>query len=115
MKNLLKIVVWTPVAILVLIFAVANHHIVKVSFDPFAEGDIEAFAISAPLFLILFLAVMIGVLAGGVATWLAQGKYRKAARQNRAEAERLRGEAQTSRPTPGDNRIVPSVGLQRHA
>jgi uncharacterized integral membrane protein len=115
MKNFLKIVVWTPVAILALAFAVANHQVVKVSFDPFSEGDIEAFAITAPLFLILFLAVIVGVLAGGGATWLAQGKYRKAARQNRAEAERLRGVAEASKPAPGDNRIVPSVGFQRHA
>jgi uncharacterized integral membrane protein len=115
MKRFLKIIVWTPVAILVLIFAVANHHTVKVSFDPFAEGDIEAFAITAPLFLILFLAVMIGVLAGGAVTWLAQGKYRRAARQSRAEAERLREAAQLAKPASSDNRIVPSVGFQRHA
>ena len=114
MKNLVKIIVWTPVALLILIFAIANHHVVKVSFDPFAEGDIEAFAITAPLFLILFLAVMVGVLAGGAATWLAQGKYRKAARQSRAEAERLRDEAQTLRAASGDNRVVPSVSLQHH-
>jgi uncharacterized integral membrane protein len=115
MKRLLKIVVLTPLAILVLVFAAANHQVVKVSFDPFAEGDIEAFAITAPLFLILFLAVIVGVLAGGGATWLAQGKYRRAARQSRAEAERLRSAAPIARPVPGDNRIVPSVSFQRHA
>ncbi|WP_158816009.1 lipopolysaccharide assembly protein LapA domain-containing protein [Methylocapsa sp. S129] len=115
MKNLLKFIVLAPIAILLLIFAFANRHIVTVSFDPFVEGDIAAFAISAPLFLILILAMMIGVMAGGAATWLAQGKYRKAARQNRAEAERLRGEAQRLRPPTGDNRVVPNVGLQHHA
>jgi uncharacterized integral membrane protein len=115
MKNLLKFIVLAPVAILLLVFAFANRHVVTVSFDPFVEGDIAAFAITAPLFLILILAMMVGVLAGGAATWLAQGKYRRAARHSRAEAERLRGEAQMSRPPPGDNRIVPSVSLQRHA
>src|SRR5580692_2849426 len=115
MKNFLKLLVLAPIAVLLLIFAFANRQIITVSFDPFVDGDIPAFAITAPLFLILILAMMLGVLAGGAATWFAQGKYRKAARQNRAEAERLRNEAQTSRPTPGDNRIVPSVGLQRHA
>jgi uncharacterized integral membrane protein len=112
MKNLLKFIVLTPIAILLLIFAFANRHLVTVSFDPFVEGDIAAFAITAPLFLVLILAMMIGVLAGGAATWLAQGKYRKAARHSRAEVERLRGEAQVLRPSPGDNRIVPNVSLQ---
>ncbi len=115
MKRFLNFIVWTPIAVLILAFALANLHTVTVKFDPFATGDIPAFAITAPLFLILFLAVMIGVVAGGAATWLSQGKYRKAARQSRAEAERLRGEAQASHPGQGDNRIVASAKLQSHA
>jgi uncharacterized integral membrane protein len=95
MKTLLKFIVLAPIAALLLIFAFANRHIVTVSFDPFVEGDIPAFAITAPLFLILLLAVMAGVFAGGVATWFAQGKYRKAARRSRAEADQLRDESQT--------------------
>jgi uncharacterized integral membrane protein len=114
MKNFLKLLVLAPIAVLLLIFAFANRQIITVSFDPFVDGDIPAFAITAPLFLILILAMMLGVLAGGAATWLAQGKFRKAARQNRAEAERLRNEAQAARPI-GETRIVPSVSLQRHA
>ncbi len=115
MKNLVKIIVLAPVAILLLIFAFANRHIVTVSFDPFVAGDIPAFAITAPLFLILILAIMVGVVAGGAATWLAQGKYRRAARQHRAEAERLRGEVQALRAAPNDIRVVPNVSLQHHA
>jgi uncharacterized integral membrane protein len=114
MKNFLKLLVLAPIAALLLIFAFANRHMVTVSFDPFVEGDIAAFAITAPLFLILILAMMLGVVAGGAATWLAQGKYRKAARQNRAEAERLRNEAQMAKPV-GETRVVPNVSLQHHA
>jgi uncharacterized integral membrane protein len=115
MKNLVKVVVLTPIAILLLVFAFANRHIVTVSFDPFVSGDIPAFAITAPLFLILILAIMVGVMAGGAATWLAQGKYRRAARQQRAEAERLRIEVQALRQAPNDIRVVPNVSLQHHA
>jgi hypothetical protein len=115
MRNLLKFIVWAPIAILLLAFAFANRHIVTLYFDPFAEGDIPAFAITAPLFVILVLTVMVGVLAGGAATWLAQGKYRKAARLYRAEAERLRSEADALKAAHSDNRIVPSVSLQHHA
>jgi uncharacterized integral membrane protein len=115
MRNLLKFIVWAPIAILLLAFAFANRHIVTLYFDPFAEGDIPAFAITAPLFVILVLAIMVGVLAGGASTWLAQGKYRKAARHYRAEAERLRSEADALKAAHSGNRVVPSVSLQHHA
>jgi uncharacterized integral membrane protein len=116
MKTLLKFIVLTPIAIVLLAFAFANRHIVTVSFDPFAADDALAVAaISAPLFLVLFLAAMIGVLAGGAATWLRQGKHRKAARANRAEAERLRGQAQALRAVPNDNRAEPGASLQHRA
>jgi uncharacterized integral membrane protein len=122
MKNLLRLIVVAPVAILFLVFAFANRHIVTVSFDPFVEGDIPAFALSAPLFVVLILAVMLGVIAGGAATWLAQGRYRRTARNSRAEADqlrlettRLRAEAQAARAAASDNRNAPSLSLQHHA
>ncbi len=96
MARFLKLVLIAPFAILFLIFAFANRHFVTVSFDPFASGDIPAFAIEAPLFVVLIGAMMIGVLAGGAATWLAQAKYRRAARQNRVEADKWRAEAETT-------------------
>jgi uncharacterized integral membrane protein len=115
MKRFLKFLVLAPIAILLLIFAFANRHLVTISFDPFEAGDIAAFAITAPLFVVLIVVGAVGVLAGSAATWLAQGKYRKAARFNRAEAERLRGEADRLRLAPVDRGVVPSVGLQRSA
>jgi hypothetical protein len=46
---------------------------------------------------VLTVAVMIGVVAGGVATWFGQGKHRRAARMSRAEADNLRAEVQAAR------------------
>ncbi len=97
MARFLKLVLIAPFAILFLIFAFANRHIVTVSFDPFQSGDIPAFAINAPLFVVLILAMMIGVVAGGAATWLAQGKHRRAERRNRAEADKWRAEAEAAK------------------
>lgn len=97
MLRFLKIVVVAPIAILFLVFAFANRQFVTVSFDPFVSGEIAAFAIEAPLFLVLIASVMVGVVLGGVTTWLAQGKHRRAERLNRAEAEKWRAEAQTAR------------------
>lgn len=97
MVRFLKIIIVAPFAILFLIFAFANRQFVTVSFDPFVSGDVPAFAIDAPLFVVLILTAMVGVVAGSAATWLAQGKHRRAERRNRAEAERWRAEAETAR------------------
>ncbi len=97
MTRLLKWVLAAPFILIGLAFAVANRQIVSVRFDPF-EGDIPGFELSAPLFLILILAIMFGVLLGGVATWFGQGKYRRAAKQSRAEADRLRAQLPVVRP-----------------
>ena len=114
MKSWLKFIVIAPFALLFVAFAFANGKLVTVSFDPFASADIPAFSITAPLFVVLILTGMFGVLAGGVVTWLAQGRYRKAARQNRAEAEKFRAEAVALR---GDNNrgVVPAVNAQHRA
>jgi uncharacterized integral membrane protein len=96
-KNFLKFIILAPIAVLLLLFAFANRQVVAVSFDPFVGDATPAFQISAPLFLVLLLSLMIGVLVGGLATWFSQGRVRKAARRSRAEADRLRGEAQTLR------------------
>lgn len=108
MARFLKLVLIAPFAILFLIFAFANRHFVTVSFDPFASGDIAAVAVQAPLFVVLIGAIMIGVLAGGAATWLAQGRYRRAARQNRADADRWRAEAERAKAHTAPP-IVPST------
>ena len=96
MKTALKAIVLVPFAILAVIFAVANRHVVTISFDPF-NAENPAFALSAPLFLTIVLMVMLGVLIGGIATWLTQGNVRSALRHTRAENDRLRREVQDTR------------------
>jgi uncharacterized integral membrane protein len=109
MVRFLKFVVIAPFAVLFLIFAFANRQFVIVSFDPFASGDVPAFAIEAPLFVVLIATAMLGVVAGGAATWLAQRKYRRAARQNRAEADKWRAEADRAK----GQTIAPAVSSTR--
>jgi uncharacterized integral membrane protein len=100
MLRILKFAVVAPIAILLLLFAFANRQFVTVYFDPFPSGDIPAFAFSAPLFVVLILTAMLGVIAGGAATWIAQGRHRRAERRNRAEADRWRAEADAARTHP---------------
>ena len=86
------------VCIIVLIYvAVANRHLVVFSLDPLG-GEEPFFATEIPLFVLLFAAVFLGLVIGGTASWLNQGKWRKAARQGLSEAEHWRKEA--TRPPP---------------
>lgn len=91
LNKLFTILIAVPLGIVLVVFAVANRHAVTVSLDPFGS---EAPSLSAtmPLFLLVLLLIGLGVLAGGGATWLTQGRWRRTARALDAEARQLRAE-----------------------
>lgn len=92
-----KLVFWlvlVPLAIVILMFAVANREIVTVSFDPF-NAAAPAASVNVPLFVLIFVLVILGVIIGGVAAWLRQSGYRRAARQRDAEVSSLRRDIET--------------------
>jgi hypothetical protein len=84
--------------------SVANRTPVTFSLDPIHA--VPALSITAPLFFFLFAALGLGIIFGGIATWFGQAKWRRAARVERANAARLRAEAESLRerlaslPTP---------------
>ncbi len=93
MRTLFRLVIVVPIAVLILVFAVANRHWVTVSFDPFPGNDIAGPEIKLPLFVLMFLSGVLGVFAGGAVVWLRQGRFRRLAREARAEAAEARGQA----------------------
>jgi uncharacterized integral membrane protein len=99
MKRLLQFLILAPVVVIGLAFAVANRHSVLVSFDPFS-GDMQGGHVSVPLFLLLILAMMCGVVIGGSVTWFAQGRHRRALRDARSEAARWRKRVATPAAQP---------------
>jgi uncharacterized integral membrane protein len=96
MKAFLKWLLLAPVAIVALVFAIANRQLVTVVFDPFGN-DVQGLELRAPLFIVLLLAVMLGVVIGGIAAWLAQAKHRRAARQARADLAQMRADVERMR------------------
>ncbi|MCP4564656.1 MAG: LapA family protein [Bosea sp.] len=104
MKAFFKALVLVPVALLVVLFSVANRAPVRVSLDPISR-DAPAFALDLPLFAVILAAIAVGIVIGGFASWLAQGKHRKAARVNRREADKLRNEAQSLRAAVPDSAL----------
>jgi uncharacterized integral membrane protein len=85
MRKFFMAVVLIPLGLIFLVFAVANRHAVRVSFDPFSSAD-PSLAITLPLFVVIISVAMAGVLAGGIVTWLRQRHWRRAARRHEADA-----------------------------
>lgn len=97
MKRFLIYLVLVPLALLIIVVSVANRHLVMVSLDP--VGTQPALSFQAPLFVLLFAAVAVGVVIGGVAVWFRQGRWRKLAREEKHEIVRLQDQARL-RPDP---------------
>jgi len=95
MIRFLRLLIVAVVAIVLTLFAFANRQWVTVSFDPSSSPEAAAYAITTPLFVVVIAAAMLGVIAGAAATWVSQGRHRRAARRHRAEADRWRREAET--------------------
>ncbi|WP_315778430.1 MULTISPECIES: lipopolysaccharide assembly protein LapA domain-containing protein [unclassified Bradyrhizobium] len=91
MRKFFTVVVVLPLLVLFVIFAVANRHFVTVSFDPFNATD-PALAASVPLFALIIAVAILGVIAGGCATWIGQRRWRRAARRHQADAEAARAQ-----------------------
>jgi hypothetical protein len=96
MLRFLKALILLPVAVAVVLLAVANRGPVTFSLDPFADG-VPALAVVLPLYALLFAAVALGVVIGGIAAWSVQGKHRRARRSQGRELDRLRSEAERLR------------------
>lgn len=87
--------VLVPLAVLLVALALANRQTVTLSFDPFA--DEPTLTVRSPLFLVVLTALAVGVIIGGVTTWLRQGRWRRAARRAEVLVHTLRAEGETLR------------------
>src|SRR3954465_8992362 len=107
MRKFFTALIGLPLGFVFLVFAVANRHFVTVSFDPFNTRD-PSISVTMPLFAIIIVVAILGVVAGGTATWFRQRSWRRAARQHEADARQaqaqlaeLRAGAMT--PSRGDS------------
>lgn len=96
-----RIVGWfvlVPLCAALIVFALANRQLVVVNFNPFIPPEALTMpGFGVPLFLVIFMVLLVGVLLGGVATWFAQGRVRQERRHWRRETEHLTREIETLR------------------
>jgi uncharacterized integral membrane protein len=88
-RKIVTAVILAPLAAILIAFAVANRQDVTVSFDPFDAAQ-PAYAASLPLFVLILVLVIFGVLLGGIVTWLRQARWQWAARRAESENRELR-------------------------
>lgn len=113
MKTFLRAIVLLPIALLTLLFAIANRLPVTLSLDPFAKGEPEI-ALAVPLYAIVFAAVALGVVLGGIGTWISGARGRRSGRASRREATRLKAEAERLRTSLAGSR-TPALPAPRRA
>jgi uncharacterized integral membrane protein len=110
MRKFFTALVLIPLGLLFVVFAVANRHLVTVSFDPFNSSD-PSVGFTLPLFVVIIAVAIAGVVAGGSATWFRQRHWRRAARRHEADARAARAQladlrASASMPSrPGPQRL----------
>jgi uncharacterized integral membrane protein len=104
-RKLVTYFILVPLAIVILMFAAANRQTVTLSFDPFSTTQ-PALSFDMPLFVLIFMLVIAGVVIGGFAAWLRQARYRRHARHLETQVHHLRREveglhAQVNTPPKG--------------
>ena len=116
-RKIVSALIVVPLAAVIVVFAVANRQSVTVSFDPFSSSS-PAYAATLPLFVVIFTVLILGVLVGGIAAWIGQGKWRRAARKRDADVRVLHQELDAVRrrfapepppalPEPSPYTVVP--------
>jgi uncharacterized integral membrane protein len=96
LSTVLRRLVWFPVAlvcaVLLVALSVANREEVRMVLDPF-RPEAPVIWVKLPFYAYLLGALTLGVILGGLATWLTQGRHRKTARVKSQDAMRWQAEA----------------------
>ncbi|MCJ8521676.1 putative integral membrane protein [Pseudorhizobium tarimense] len=92
LKKILTLLILVPLGVLLIVLSVANRQSVTLALNPFRPAD-SVLSLTAPFFLFLLLALILGMLIGSIGTWWTQGRYRKQARIEAREAIKWQTEA----------------------
>lgn len=93
--RILTLIFGSVVGVILIAIGVANSHDVRLVlvFDPINRQS-PILSVDLPFFVYLFAILIIGIMVGGVVTWMTQSKWRRVARARTQEAMRWKGEAE---------------------
>jgi type VI protein secretion system component VasK len=92
MLRFVKLLFLLPIAVVILTLCYLNRAWVRLIYWPEMLGGEQA--VNVQLFVALIGMLMLGIVIGGVATWLTQSGHRRAERRYKQEAEKLKSEAE---------------------
>ncbi len=92
LQRIITVLIAFPLAALLITLAVANRHDVRLVLDPFRPEQ-PAISVVLPFYSFLFGVLALGILAGGMAVWMSQGRWRRTARLRTQDARRWQAEA----------------------
>lgn len=101
LKKIIRIVLFIPIAIILVVLSIANRQTIDLALNPFEPSD-PILSVSAPFFVYLFVMLMIGMAIGSFMTWLSQGRHRKRARAEAAESHKWHVEADRQKAKADD-------------
>jgi uncharacterized integral membrane protein len=107
LRKIVAALILVPLAVIIIAFAVANRQVVTVSLDPFG-GSAPAASLTLPLFALVIVLLIIGVVIGGTAAWLRQGRWRRTARRLEREVRELNARLDALQGAATESGIVPS-------
>lgn len=99
-KRIIGWLVLVPLCAIILVFALANRHMVSVNFNPLVSVADGAPGYGVPMFLIVYAVLFFGIALGGIAVWWTQGEHRRSEKKLAKENARLRTELDAARRTP---------------
>jgi hypothetical protein len=91
-RKLILALVVVPLGVVLIALAVVNRKPQVLILDPFGGAE-PSLSLEAPFFLFLLGAFALGLIVGGIASWLNQGKWRRTAREEAREARDWRRQA----------------------
>jgi hypothetical protein len=92
LRRIVRLFVGLPIVVVAVAIGVANTQRVRLALDPFRPDD-PALSLELPLYAWLLGALLCGVMAGGLAMWLTQARWRHGARRGQTETDRREAEA----------------------
>jgi len=107
LRKLIAALILVPLAVIIIAFAVANRQVVTVSLDPFSASA-PAASLTLPLFALVIVLLIVGVVIGGAAAWLRQGRWRRTARRLEREVKDLNARLDALQATAAEPGIVPN-------
>ncbi len=92
LKRIAMFLIAFPMAAGLTAIAVSNRQSIELALDPF-RPETPALSVTLPFYAYLLGALIVGVVLGGCATWLGQGRWRQTARTQGQRAQRWQAEA----------------------